>query len=64
MHYDNYHPTELNNDALKALQQVEQELGRTLVAFSPDDQPAQLSEEEVARIKSLEECLSATVIAY
>jgi hypothetical protein len=64
MNYADYHHAKLETDALNALQDLEQELGKTLVAFTKDDKPASLSEEQVARIQSLEECLGATVVAY
>jgi hypothetical protein len=64
MHYANYHTTLLDEQALSALKNLEQELGKTLVAYSADDKPATLTAEQVDKLQSLEECLGATVVAY
>lgn len=56
-------PAHLEKPALKALQELERELGATLVAYE-EPEIAELSEEQIKRIQSLEECLGSTVIAY
>lgn len=64
MSHSEYHPAQLNAEALQALQDLEKELGRTLIAYEHDEKPAKLTQAEIERVKSLEECLGATVIAY
>lgn len=56
-------PASLDEPSMKALHELEQELGATLVAYE-QPQIAKLSEEQLKRIQSLEECLGSTVIAY
>ena len=56
-------PAQLDKPSLEALQDLERELGATLVALQ-EPEIAELTEEQLERIQSLEECLGSTVIAY
>lgn len=56
-------PANLDESALKALHDLEDELGTTLVAYE-EPKVAELSEEQIRKIQSLEQTLGSTVIAY
>ncbi len=54
----------VEENKLKALQGLEKELGKTLLAFSCHDaQPAQLSPEQLERVQALEKELGVVVVA-
>jgi len=54
----------LENDKLKAVQKLEKEVGKTLVAFSCHDvKPAELSNEQLSKIKETEKKLGLALVA-
>ncbi len=49
---------------LNALQNLEKEIGQTLLAFNCHEmQPAQLTEEQIERIKAMEKELGVVIVA-
>lgn len=59
-----YNVSKLEAEQLAAIQKLEKDLGRTFLAFTPYDlQPADLSDEELAKIKALESELSISLVA-
>jgi hypothetical protein len=60
----NYHSAELDQADLKNVQQLESELGVVLVAIEPDPQPASLSNEQLHRIRTLEQQTGKVLLAY
>lgn len=59
-----YQIASLNKTDLERIQQLEQDLGRHIMAFAPGLDIADLSEEQLARIKTLEEELDVTLLVY
>lgn len=56
--------SKLEAEKLAAIQKLEQDLGKTFLAFTPYDlKPAALNDEELARIKALENELSLSIVA-
>ena len=60
----NYHSAQLDQAALENVQQLETELGVVLVAIEPDPQPASLSDEQLHRIRTLEQQTGKVLVAY
>lgn len=59
-----FNVSKLEADKLEAIQNLEKDLGKTFLAFTPYDlKPADLSAEELARIKALENELSISLVA-
>ena len=56
-------PADLDKPKLKALHDLEEELGTTLVAYQ-EPEIAELTKEQLKRVQSLEENLGSTIIAY
>jgi hypothetical protein len=54
----------IDNEGLAEIQALEKELGNTLIAFSTPPQPANLSDDKLARIKELEKKLCVRLVAY
>lgn len=55
----------LDDKKLGAIKALEQELGKTLVAYScSDPKPSDLNAAELAKIKALEDDLAVTLIAF
>lgn len=59
-----YQIASLNKTDLERIQQLEQDLGRHIMAFEPGLDIADLSDEQLARIKALEEELDVTLLVY
>jgi len=59
-----YHSAQLDQALLKNVQQLESELGVVLVAIEPDPQPATLSDDQLQRIRSLEQQTGKVLLAY
>jgi len=56
--------TKIKPETLHAIQSLEKELGKTLLAFSCHDlKPAELKHEELARIKEMENKLGLSLVA-
>ena len=56
--------TKIKPETLQAIQSLEQELGKTLLAFSCHDlKPAHLKDEELAKIKEVENKLGLSLVA-
>lgn len=64
MQYADYHPAQLDKNALTQLQALENSLGKVLVAFEHDTKPADLSDAQVKDLQSLETKLGVTIVAY
>ena len=60
----NYHSANLDQTALENVQQLESELGVVLVAIEPDPQPATLNDDQLERIRTLEQQTGKTLLAY
>jgi len=57
--------SKLDDRKLGAIKALEQELGKTLVAYScSNSEPSDLSDAELMKIKTLEEKLAVTVVAF
>ena len=55
----------LSKDDLKALTVLEHELGKTILAFScADVKPADMTEEQISKIKDVEKKLGKYLIAF
>ncbi len=61
-----FHTAHLDQAQLDDLQQLEQELGVTLVAMesSLDGEPAELDDDQLARIRALEEKTGKVLLAF
>ncbi|MBM9513776.1 hypothetical protein [Desulfogranum marinum] len=56
--------SELNNDALNAIQKLEKEIGKPLLSFSCKDiKPALVEQETLDKIQALEKSLSLSLVA-
>jgi hypothetical protein len=54
----------LKEDSLKSIQNLEKEIGKTLLAFNCHDvKPSVLTENELAKIQKLEKNLSVALVA-
>ena len=54
----------LDANALKSIQALEQEMGKTLIAFKGfEADPATVSEDELGRIQALESALGVALVA-
>ena len=59
-----YACTNMEREQLGALQALEQEIGKTLIALTPiDSGPAEVAEPELDKIKALEERLGVLLVA-
>lgn len=57
--------SKLDDGKLGAIKKLEQELGKTLVAYScSDPKPCDLTEAELSKVKALEGKLSVTLVAF
>jgi hypothetical protein len=57
-------PAELDEDALQKVHALEEQLGCPLVAYSPQDPYAPLSDEQVAAVQRAERELGVRLLAY
>ena len=64
MNTEHFHPADLDATTLKDIQLLEHELDVVLVALEPDPEPAQLSKDQLARIRALEEKTGKVLVAY
>lgn len=56
--------SELNNDALNAIQELEKEIGKPLLSFTCKDiKPALVEQETLDKIQALEKSLSLSLVA-
>lgn len=54
----------LNDSALKSIQKLEKEIGKTLISFSCRDiKPAVLADDVLAKVQKLEKELSVSLLA-
>ena len=59
-----YACTDMENEQLGALQALEQEIGKTLIALTPiESDPAAVADPELDKIKALEERLGVVLVA-
>lgn len=57
--------SKLDDGKLGAIRDLEQELGKTIVAYScTNPEPGNLSKDELMKIKALEETLAVTLVAF
>ena len=61
---NDYHHANLSESALSDLKQFEDKLGKVLVAFEPDSQPAELTQAQLDELQALESKLGLTIVAY
>ena len=54
----------VDEKGLSEIQKLEQELGNTLIAYYTPPQPANLSDDKLAKIRELEKKLCVRLIAY
>jgi hypothetical protein len=59
-----YHPAHLSHEQLESLLELERELGRTVVALQPDTRISALDEDELGRVKRMEDALGVVLVAY
>ena len=59
-----YQIANLDEAGAERIQQLEQDLGRHIMAFEPGLNIADLSEEQLAHIKALEKELGVTLLVY
>lgn len=56
--------SKLDDSALKSIRNLEQELGRTLLAFNCHDvKPSELNDAELSKIRNLEKSLAVSLVA-
>lgn len=59
-----YSMANLGNDRIDKIKALENEIGKTMLAFSSQDlKPTDLSEDQLAKIKSLEESTGLILVA-
>lgn len=57
--------SQLDDGKLDAIRELEQELGKTIVAYScTNPEPGDLSQAELMKIKALEDKLAVTLVAF
>ncbi len=64
MDFDHEYADYVNEDGVKAIQALEKELGKTILAYYTPPAPAELNTEQVAKIKELEKKLCVRLVAY
>ena len=64
MDFDHEYAAYVNEDGVKAIQELEKETGTTILAFPTPPEAAQLSKEHLEKIKKLEKKLCVRLIAY
>ncbi|MFQ5935634.1 MAG: hypothetical protein ACE5LB_04420 [Acidiferrobacterales bacterium] len=64
MRYPNYHPASLNKSGLDTLTTLENDLDKVVVALTADAPVAQLSDEQLNRLREAEQKLGIVLVAY
>ena len=64
MDYDHTYADYIDENGVKAIQELEKETGTRILAFYTPPGPAQLSEEQLKRIEELEKKLCVRLVAY
>lgn len=59
-----YQPAKLDDSKVNELQNLESELGKTVVAVEPHPQPATMSPDQLDKLKRAEENLGVVLVAY
>ncbi|MDJ0848826.1 MAG: hypothetical protein QNK04_10645 [Myxococcota bacterium] len=59
-----YHPANLDEAGLETLRGLESDIGAVAVALEAQAPPADLSDEQVARLKEVEQRLGVVIVAY
>jgi len=59
-----YYPADLDDAKLKALQALELELGKTVVAVESRGEPASMTPAELDKLKQAEERLGVVLVAH
>ena len=64
MKIENYYADYIDKNGLAEIQALEEDIGNTLIAYYTPPQPANLSDEKLAKIRQLEKKLCVRLIAY
>jgi hypothetical protein len=64
MSMDHYHVANLDQNVEQQLHDLERELGVVVVALERDPAPAQLSPEQLVRLKAAEQAMGKVLVAY
>jgi hypothetical protein len=64
MDFDYKYATYVDEEGLKAIQELEKKTGKTILAYTTPPEAAQLSKEDVDKIKELEKKLCVRLVAY
>ena len=64
MKIENQYADYVDKKGLAEIQALEKDLGNTLIAYYTPPQPANLSDEKLAKIKELEKKLCVRLVAY
>lgn len=64
MNIENFYANYVDEKGLAEIQALENDLGNTLIAYNTPPQPANLSDEKLAKIKNLEKKLCVRLVAY
>jgi len=59
-----YRTADIDDAKLREIQALEAELGKTLVALESQPRPADMTPEELARLRKVEETLGVVLLAY
>lgn len=60
----NYQPAKLDDSKVNEIQSLESELGKTVVAVEPYPEPADMSPQQLDKLKKAEENLGVVLVAY
>jgi hypothetical protein len=64
MDFDHDYATYVDEEGIKAIQELEKETGTTILAYPTPPEAAQLSKEHLDKIKKVEKRLCVRLIAY
>ncbi len=64
MDFDHTLANYLDEDGIKAIQQLEKETGKQIMAYYAPPAPANLGDDALAKIKALEKKLCVRLVAY
>ncbi|SDP13517.1 hypothetical protein [Desulforhopalus singaporensis] len=64
MDFDHSLANYLDEDGIKAIQQLEKETGKQIMAYYAPPSPANLADDDLAKIRNLEKKLCVRLVAY
>ncbi len=64
MDFDTTYADYINNDGVKAIQELEKETGKRILAYYTPPGPAHVTPEQLEKIKKLEAKLCVRLVAY